>query len=640
MKRRTKMSVAVTCGLAVLAGLTPLAYADQNAAQTVVVSATPVANTPQVKDGRVEAVAKLGNRVYVGGTFTQQKDFKGNAPMQSRKYLFSYDATTGLIDPNFNPQLNGTVSTLAAAPDGSGILVGGAFSNVNSVARAGLVKLNPATGATLTAFKGTAGGGPVLDLDVVGNRVYLTGQFSKVTGVAKTRLAAVDLTTGKIDPELELPLTGYNKDTLGEYELDVAQDGSKLIVIGNFGQIGGVARSQVALVDLTTSPDSVANWSTSHYPQGGTWVSTQLRNVDIDATGTYAVIGATCCPSWDWNTGDPTILFDAIARFELAPTGAQQPTWWNWTNYDTITSVAISGPVVYIGGHFRHGNLYRPDNYTGGVTRAGLMALDPATGVNFNWNPGRDRGYGVLDMLVTADQLIIGHDTNYVANLWKPRLAAFPAATGITIPAIVQPTLPTNLWSLPAAAGTPVAKSTFDGEVIGAPAALTAGDWSGVHGAFVNDGKLYAGAADGRLYRYTWDGTVWSQPVDLFTRSDWANGVPMLDMRQIEAMAYGRNGIFFTKTGDPKLYWSGFNFESNLIGTPRIVSGLTDGANWSSVKSLTMVGDTLYATSTDGTLSSMAMAGRTPNLASKVTLSGPAVDGRTWGAEELFAFNG
>ena len=45
----------------------------------------------------------------------------------------------------------------------------------------------------------------------------------------------------------------------------MSPDGTRAVVIGNFVAVGGQSRVQIVLIDLTTSPASVANWSTQGY---------------------------------------------------------------------------------------------------------------------------------------------------------------------------------------------------------------------------------------------------------------------------------------------------------------------------------------------------------------------------------------
>ncbi len=454
MRSLTFRSIVGGSAAALVLALAPAAaLADQGAVQASVVSANPSDVTPFITNGRADALAKIGNRIYVGGSFTTMKNWQGSAQVQTRPYLFAYNATTGQIDTGFNPVLNAPVMALAAAPDGT-LVVGGQFSTVNGVTRTGLVKLDAATGSTVAAFKGNTGGGWVTDLDIANGKVYVTGSFTKVRSVARQRLGAVDVVTGALDTSLTIGLTGQNPSPTAalyqaEHRLDVSADGKRMMLVGNFSQVGGLPRTQVAQIDLSGPTPTVADWSTPLYPF---WsgLKTNVNDVEIDPTGTYAVVVAGFPPAWNGQT--PTSLGDHATRFELAATGTVAPTWWTSSPTDTFTSVAISGSTVYVGGHFRWLNARTSSDATGGVLRKGIGALDPRSGVPMNWNPGRDRGWGVIDMLVSDDQLVIAHDTQNVGGEYHPRLAAFPLAGGSTPPAVTLPTLPTTLWALPARA--------------------------------------------------------------------------------------------------------------------------------------------------------------------------------------------
>lgn len=635
---RFGMWLVQSMALVAVAVIPSAALADQGEVQPSVVSANPVDTTPFITNGRADAVAKIGNRIYVGGSFTTMKNWQGSAQIQTRPYLFAYDVASGQIDTGFNPVLNAPVMALAAAPDGT-LIVGGQFSSVNGVTRTGMVKLNAATGATVTAFKGNTGGGWVTDLDIANGKVYVTGSFTKVRSVARQRLGAVDVITGALDTTFTIGLTGQNPSTTAalyqaEHRMDISADGTRMMLVGNFSSVGGLPRTQVAQIDLTTTPATVADWSTPLYPF---WsgLKTNVNDVEIDPTGTYAVVVAGFPPAW--NGLSPTSLGDHATRFELASTGVVQPTWWTSSPTDTFTSVAISGSTVYVGGHFRWLNGRTSNDHTGAVLRKGIAALDPKNGVPMNWNPGRDRGWGVIDMLVTGDQLVIVHDTNNVGGEYHPRLAAFPLAGGSTPPAVAPPALPTSLWALPGS-GTSVTTSPFDGTTVGAPAAAASGDWSWVRGAFTNGTSLFAGSSDGRLYRLAWDGSTWGGAVDLTTRTDYAGA--SISFATVRAMAFDGRGIFFTRTNDPALYWSGFNLESGLVGGYQRVAMASD---WRLAESLVVIGSTLYSTwgtgsPNAGQLVATPLVGIAPSWGSSVVVSGPGVDGRDWRGVETVAF--
>src|SRR5579862_3116960 len=151
---------------------------------SVVVSQTPAGWTPQILDGLVRAEVQVGDEIVVGGTFTQVKN-KSGATL-TRNEIFAFDAQTGVIDPNFAPNIQGgEVSTLSASPDGTAVFAGGEFSTVDGVAMKRLVKLNLADGSIVPGFNAAISGSWVEDSQVLGSDLYIGGAFSSVNGVTR-----------------------------------------------------------------------------------------------------------------------------------------------------------------------------------------------------------------------------------------------------------------------------------------------------------------------------------------------------------------------------------------------------------------------------------------------------------------------
>ncbi len=84
----------------------------------------------------------------------------------------------------------------------------------------------------------------------------------------------------------------------------------------------------------------------------------------------------------------------------------------------------------------------------GAVPREGIAALDPTTGLPLSWNPGRDRGVGVFDMLATSTGLWVGSDTNLIGGETRRKIAFFPLAGGTTLPAQVLGAVPNDVYLL------------------------------------------------------------------------------------------------------------------------------------------------------------------------------------------------
>ena len=108
--------LALVAGLAaaLLAGAVAPASAV-NATTAAASSATNPADwTPQVMDGSVKGIVQIGNRIVAVGTFTRVRQALDQRRRRPQR-LFAFDATTGVIDPGFNPNLGGQ-RQLASTP--------------------------------------------------------------------------------------------------------------------------------------------------------------------------------------------------------------------------------------------------------------------------------------------------------------------------------------------------------------------------------------------------------------------------------------------------------------------------------------------------------------------------------------------
>jgi hypothetical protein len=637
--QRSSMIVLVLAA-ALLAG--PMAPAGAvNVPHASIVSANPADNTPQALDGQVRAIAVVGDRVVVGGSFTQIRN-QGSTTILAQPYLFAFDRATGAIDTNFLPQLDDRVEALAAAPDGHSVFVGGYFDTVNGVARDELTKLDVATGIEDPVFRSTTSS-HVRDLVVRGNVLFVAGAFCKIRGIPRCGLAAVDATTGKVNPNLDLPFTDPRSGTRQVVKIDVTPDGSKLVAIGNFTRVAGLDRTEVAVLNLgdLSVPATVADWQTDRWKAAcSTKYSSYITDVDISPDGTYFVLVST-------GAGFAGTLCDSATRWELSATGsALQPTWIDYTGGDSLTAVAISGSAIYVGGHHRWENntLGHDSAAPSAVPRSGLAALDPVNGLPYSWNPGRSRGRGVFALVTTDDGLYLGSDTEKLGGEFHARTGFFPLAGGTEIPASIPGTLPGNLYAMPMAGG--LTARSFDGSTFGSPTAVTTGvDWTHARGAFMISGRLYTGWDDGHLYVRSYDGTTIGAPVDLNSWMSFAN---------VSGMFFDNGRIYYTVSGDAKLYYRYFTPESGVVGADAfVVSGVSDGRNWGLVQGMTLANGKLYyalkgtpkkgpkPATPDGNLYSLdwvngaPATGQTPTL-----LSGPTNgDGLSWSSRGLFVFS-
>jgi hypothetical protein len=122
-------------------------------------------------------------------------------------------------------------------------------------------------------------------------------------------------------------------------------------------------------------------------------------------------------------------ICDAAARFNAKPEDSTAaPTWINYTGGDTLHSTAATGAAVYVQGHQRWlDNPEGRDNAgPGAVSRPGIGAIDPVTGLALSWNPTKTRGVGGKDFLATSTGLWVGSDGNLFHHEFRAGIAFCP----------------------------------------------------------------------------------------------------------------------------------------------------------------------------------------------------------------------
>ncbi len=615
------------------------AYAVQSP-QSGVVADRAVSWTPAINDGAVTAIVQVGDTMVVGGTFTSVTPSGGTGLAQA--YVLAFDATTGAIRTGFRPVLDGAVNALVAAPDGRSVYVGGAFSTVNGVRSKSITRLSLTDGSRVTSFRTPVLNGVVTDLRLSAGRLWLGGNFSKMYQQPQVAIATVDAATGAADPFFSLEVAGtHNGGRTSLQKFDITPDGSKLLAIGNFTTVGGQARRQVVLLDLTGPAATVANWATSFYTAGCAPVfDSYLRDLDISPDGTYAVISTTGAYRGSTSPCDTT------SRWELGATGTNvTPTWIDYTGGDTTYAVAVTGTAVYVGGHFRwQNNPYAGDRASqGAVAREGIAALDPANGLPLAWDPGRARGVGVFDMLATPQGLWVGDDTDRIGG-WAlhPKLAFFPLAGGFEVPATTTPKLPGQVMlagNVPGAATDDMVTRSFDGTHASAASPADGGGvaWSQSRGAVVIGDSLYTAWADGNLYARTYDGAQLGAAVNvdgmdqIVRLTNFHNEVP-----NITAMFFDSGRLYYSLAGQSSLYYRYFTPSTKVIGAVRYTATNNSGVSFSNASALILSGGRLYVGDrTAGTLRAVSFS-KGAVSGSAVTVSGPAVDGQSWRGRSIF----
>ena len=364
-------------------------------AQAAVVAAKPSSSFQT--NGRVSAILFLNGTVYLGGKFTSVRP--SGAPAGTgevaRNHLAAFDAATGALLP-WNPGASAAVFSLAGT--GNTVYVGGTFSKLGTSTRSRIGAVDATTGAVVSGFK------PKLDaavnsLAVGGGVVYAGGAFTTANGVARTSLAAFDATTGALSTAWAPSAGGNSSSTPTVTSVRLAPGGGLVYVGGGFTTIDGASQSHIAALSATTGVPSAT--FIHHVPYA-------VVDVAVDSTGVF-LAGA-----------------GGGGNFANLNPSTGSVVWQGGTN-GNVQAIAVLGGEVYIGGHYTNycGPQGGQHSCTAPVQRLKLLAVDEGTGALTSWNPHANSALGIFALAGTGTTIAAGGDFTKIGGVSQQGFARF-----------------------------------------------------------------------------------------------------------------------------------------------------------------------------------------------------------------------
>ncbi len=355
-----------------------------------------------------DAITVSGGVVYVGGWFE-------SFGTESRPFAAAFSQATGALLP-WNPKPDQPVGLIL--PRGDTVLVGGIFSLMGEWKhRAGLAAIDLTTG-TVKPWNPNPNGVICTAIAVKGDRVFVSGAFTSIGGDRQPRqyFAALDTLNGEV--------TDWNPggNSVGTVFL---LRGDTLYVGGEFTQVGGQPRNYVAALDATTA--EILPWD----PNADWPVNALARSGDsIYVGGSFQRIGGQWRPC--------LAAVDAL-------TGAVS-AWDPQVVPGIVDALLVSGNKLYVGGGFEQ---------IGGQARNSIAALDVETGSALPWYPGMS-GWGapsrVYALALLDSALIVGGRFGTIGGQSRICLAAVDTATGLATD--WDPGLDGLVWTLAAEGST------------------------------------------------------------------------------------------------------------------------------------------------------------------------------------------
>ena len=216
----------------------------------------------------------------------------------------------------------------------------------------------------------------------MGANLYVGGDFTKLGGLPRARLGAIDIATdtvlGSWDPGADLMVR----------TLFATPSDGRLYVGGDFGTVGGTTKDHIAALDAATGTviGSFTPWGPRH----------RTFQIAADSANVYAAMGGP---------GGGRLRAYAVSNGYLQ---------WEAVADGDVQAVTVADGVVYIGGHF--------DTLLG-APRGSAGSADPTTGALGTWNP---RANGSLWTLASdATRIYAGGDFTKMGTSSRHGVAAF-----------------------------------------------------------------------------------------------------------------------------------------------------------------------------------------------------------------------
>jgi len=303
----------------------------------------------------------------------------------------------------FDPNANGLVGVVLVQPDGK-VLIGGSFTTLSAnggrkVTRNHIARLNP-DGTLDAAFNPNATGAfstvSSIALEPDG-KILVGGDFDNIGGQPRNNIARLDATTGLAD--------SFNPNANSSvYSIALQADG-KILAGGDFTSIGGQTRNYIARLETDGRLDQTLNLST---------VGIIVHANAVQPDGKILIGGSFT-----------TVL--GVARNNIARlnTDGTLDTAFNPNANAEVKNVAVQadGKILVVGS-------FSGANSIGGQTRNYIARLDATTGLADSFNPNANDI--VLPLAVQTDgKILAGGFFTSIGGQMRNHIARLDATTGL-----------------------------------------------------------------------------------------------------------------------------------------------------------------------------------------------------------------
>jgi hypothetical protein len=399
-------------------------------------------------DQAVYALQVDGESIYVGGRFTSV----GSKP---RNRLAELDANTGAAS-NWNPNPNDYVYALAVTD--TAVYVGGEFTTIAVQNRRSFAAVHRSSGTALPLNFEIEGDTLVNTIRIVGDTIYVGGNFVRAQGARSPLIAAASLSTG--EPVAVPQGTPYNGAQSDASVRAIGSSADRLLVAGNFRSLGGVVRANTAAFSAGTGEAlpwtvlasdpvrALASWSDIVYVAGE---FTNVNNVPMPGLAAVDPTSGELREDWAFSatygtSGRPIIRsllatedrlflggqFSQIGDMTVRHLAAVDPITGHPLEFNAdlrggsqgVKALALGEDTLYVAGDF---------NNIAGTSHSGLAAVNSSNAQLVDWEPAPQGGQ-VITLARAGDRLYVGGPFTQMAGIALRNLAVFQLPGHMLLP--------------------------------------------------------------------------------------------------------------------------------------------------------------------------------------------------------------
>jgi hypothetical protein len=377
-------------------------------------------------NGAVRSIRIADGVIYLGGDFTALRP-PGTASgthAVARNHAAAIDARTGRL-LSWNPRVNGRVNAIAIY--GRRVYLGGVFTSVAGHARRNVAAVGHRRGHAKRWNPGADASVHAIRLGPSGS-VFLGGEFRRVGGASHHGLARVSRTgaVSKWAPSVGQMSGAACPPRCHPKVLTLAfsPNGKALYIGGHFGKVDGAVRDEAAEISvanprrvLAFNPDIYAN---ANCPSCTTIETHRVYTIIPTSDRVY-----TCGGYWQVNRNRRSFNISAFNPH----TGQLISNFTQQDDGDTPGCTLRHG-VLYAGGHF---NVAGPDcqpNHTGTCsTRHHVAAFDTRHNALLGWNPDANSPHGVFVVAHSRRIIAFGGFFTHFGGRSQQGIAVYPASS-------------------------------------------------------------------------------------------------------------------------------------------------------------------------------------------------------------------